>query len=75
MTTEDILFQNLSIQLLAFWVIAWEALLVVGNVETTVASTLESTEHARTGRGSLETNIEVDLEWSRCIFIVEGLSR
>lgn len=44
-TTEDILLQHLGIQLFGFWVITWETLLIVGNVETAVTSTLESTEH------------------------------
>ena len=75
MATKDILLQHLSIQLLAFCVVAWEALLVVGNVEATVTGTLESTEYTRTGGGSLQTDIKVDLEWSRGIFIIEGFGR
>ena len=74
-TTENVLLQHLSIQLLAFWVITWEALLVVGDIETAVTGALESTEHTGTGGGSLETNIEVDLERSGSIFIIEGLGR
>ena len=74
-TTENILLQHLGIQFLAFWVVTWEALLIVGDIETAVTSTLESTEHTGAGGGSLETDIEVDLERSGGIFIFEGLDR
>lgn len=73
--TEDILLENLSIKLLAFGVIARETLLIVGDVEATVGSTLEGTEHTRTRRRALETDVKVTLEWSGSIFIVERLGQ
>ena len=75
MTTEDVLFEDLSIQLLGLWVVTGETLLVVGNVDTTVASTLEGTEHTRTSRSALETDIEVALEGAGGILLIESLSQ
>ena len=72
MTTKYVLLQYIGIQLFTLLVITWESLFVVRNVETTVAGALESTEYTRTGGSSLETNIKVDLEWSGCIFVIEG---
>ena len=45
-------------------VISWESLGVVGNVDTSVNSTLEGSENSASGGGSNETNIEESLEWS-----------
>lgn len=75
MTTVDVLFEDLSVQLLGLWVVSGESLLVVGNVDTTVASTLEGTEHSRTGRRALETNVKVGLEGSGSILLVKGLGQ
>lgn len=47
-----------------FEVISWESLGVVGNVDTSVNSTLEGSENSASGGGSNETNIEESLEWS-----------
>ena len=73
--TEDVLLQDLSVELLRLWVEAGETLLVVGNVDTTVGSTLKGTEDTRTSRRALETDIEVALEWPRSILVVEGLGQ
>lgn len=62
MSTEDVLLEHLGIQRLGFNVVPWEALFVVGNVDTTVASTLHGTEQTRSGRSTLKTNIKVSLE-------------
>jgi hypothetical protein len=45
-------------------VISWESLGVVGNVDTSINSTLKSTENSATGGSSDETNIEESFEWS-----------
>lgn len=63
-TTEDVLSQQLSVQLLRLNVPTWESLSGVRNVQTTVRSTLQDTEDSSTGGGSLQTNVQVDLEWS-----------
>lgn len=62
MATVDVLFQDLSVELLGFGVVTGEALLGVRNEETTVGSALHGTEHSRAGRSALETDIKVDLE-------------
>lgn len=74
MATEDVLLQDFSIELLGFGVVARETLLVVGDVETTVGSTLKGTEHTRTSRRALKTDIKVTLERPGSILIVERLS-
>jgi hypothetical protein len=43
---------------------AGESLLVMGDVESTIASTLHGTEHSVTSGSSDETDIEVSLEWA-----------
>ena len=45
----------------------------MGNVDTTVRSTLKVGEDTRTSRRALETDVEVALEWPGSILIVEGL--
>lgn len=74
-TSEDVLFEDLSIQLLGLWVVSGETLLVVGNVNTTVTSTLEGTEHTGTSRSTLETNVKVTLERPGSIFLIESLGQ
>lgn len=63
MTTEDVLLEDLGIEGLALVVVSGETLLGVGDENTTVRSTLEGTKHTRAGRGALEADIEVGLEW------------
>ena len=74
-TTEDVLLEDLVVELLAFWVIAGETLLVVRDVETAIGCTLEGTEHTRTSRSALETDIEVALEGAGGILLIESLSQ
>jgi hypothetical protein len=45
-------------------VVSWESLLLVGDVETTVAGTLHGTEHSVSSGGADETDIEESLEWA-----------
>jgi hypothetical protein len=63
-TTGDVLFQNLGVELLGLDVVTREPLLVVGDEDTTVGSTLQGTEQTVTGGGALETDIEEALEWT-----------
>merc|ERR1712038_233232 len=49
-----------------------EALLVVRNVEATVAGTLHGTEDSVTGGGSDETNIEVSLEGASVVLAISS---
>lgn len=73
MTTEDVLLQHLGIDLLALWVIAGEPLLVVGDEDTAIASTLHGTEHTRARRRALETDVKVTFERSGSVLIVQRL--
>jgi len=70
--TEDSFSVDLSIVsfLVSFRAKSWESLGGVGNVETTVASTLEATEDTVTGGSSDETNIQNSLEGSSLVFLV-----
>jgi hypothetical protein len=56
--------EDLGVELLGLGVVTGESLLVVGDEDTSVGSTLEGTEDSVTGRGSSETDIEVGLERS-----------
>ena len=49
---------------------AGESLLVMGNVEATVAGALHCSEDFVSGGGADETNIEVSLEWASLILVV-----
>ena len=72
-TTEDVLLQRLVIKLLRLGVVAGETLGVVGDVDTAVAGALEGTEHTRTRRRALETDVKVALERPRGVIIVKSL--
>lgn len=61
--TEDVLAESLGIKLLALNVVTREALLGVGDVETTVRGTLHGTEDTGTSGSAGETDIEETLEW------------
>ena len=50
--------------------VTWESLGLVGNVDSTIASTLHNTEDSSTGGGSVDTNIEESLEWSLVLNLV-----
>jgi len=50
--------------------VTWESLLAVRDQETTIASTLHSTENSVSSGGTSETNVEVSLEWSSVTHIV-----
>ncbi|KAH3667488.1 hypothetical protein OGAPHI_003137 [Ogataea philodendri] len=63
-TTEDVLSQDLGIKLLSLDIPTWESGWGVRNVQSTVGSTLQGTEHSGTGGGSLQTNVQEHLEWS-----------
>ena len=62
MATIDVRAQNLGIQLLSLGIITREALLTVGDEETTIGGSLHGSEDTRTSRGALETRIQEALE-------------
>lgn len=61
-TGEDVLAEGLGVELLGFDVVSREAVLGVGDEETTVRGTLHGTEDASTGGGTSKTDIQEDLE-------------
>lgn len=73
-TTKDVVSESLLVQLLGFRVVSWESLGGVRDEDTTVRGTLESTKDSGSGRGSLETDVQVALEWSGLVFTFESLS-
>jgi len=60
-TAEDVVLEHLGVAL-ALVLGADEALGAVGNVQTTIGSTLDGSEETSTGGGAAETNIEQGLE-------------
>lgn len=75
-TTKDVLPQNLRVEALALRVVSGETILRMGDVKTTVRSTLHGTKDTGTGGGLVETNIQVALEWAaRFIVIALGSLR
>lgn len=73
MSTEDVLLEDLSVQLLALHVVSGESLLGVGDEDSTIGGTLHGTKETVTGGSPLETDIEVGLEWSWGILVVQLL--
>src|SRR5260221_12060676 len=71
MTTVDILFQDFCIQLFALNIVAREALLAVGNENTTITSTLHGSEDTAASARAAETNIEIRLERPGSILLIE----
>ena len=73
---EDVLAESLGIELLGLDVVTGEAVLGVGDEETTVRSTLHGTEDTGTGGGTGETDIQEDLEWAALLTIdLSGLGK
>lgn len=64
MATVDVLSQGIGVKGLALRVVSGESVLGVRDVETTVARTLESTEHSASSRGLSQSDIKEDFEWS-----------
>ena len=71
--TDNVLLENLSVEGLGLGVVAGEALLVVGDEDTTVRGTLHGTEDTVAGRGAAETDVEVSLEGAGLV-VAEGLN-
>jgi hypothetical protein len=75
-TSEDVLAEGLGIELLAFDVVTREAVLRVGNEDTTVRAALHGTEDTRTSRGTGETDVQEDLEGAALLTVnLSGLSK
>lgn len=64
MSTEDVLLERLGVERFTLGIVTGEALLGVGDEDTTVGRSLESTENTGTSRRALEADVEVCLEWS-----------
>lgn len=60
--TEDVVAEGLSVELLRLDVVTGEAVLGVGDEDTTVGSTLHGTEDTGTSGGTDKTNVEEGLE-------------
>lgn len=72
---EDVVSEGVGIELLGLHVVTGESLLGVGNKDTTVRGALHGTEDTGTSGGSLQTNIEEDLEGATLAIIgLGGLS-
>ncbi|RUP35254.1 hypothetical protein BC936DRAFT_138506 [Jimgerdemannia flammicorona] len=64
----DVLAEDLGVELLAFDVVAGETVLAVGDEDTAVRRTLESSEDTRAGGGTLQADIKEGLEGTRRVF-------
>jgi len=71
-TTEDVLAENLSVELLLLIAPTDEATLAVRDVETTIKSTLHSSEHTAASGGTVETDIEKGLEGTTLVELLDG---
>merc|ERR1719436_1577394 len=69
-TSEDVSAVNVGVQLLGLGVVAGEPLLRVGNVETSIDSSLHGGEDLSPSGGPSQTNIKTGAECSRSIVIV-----
>jgi hypothetical protein len=68
-TGEDVLAESLGIELLALDVETGEAVLGVGNEDTTVGAALHGTEDTGTSGSADETDIQEDLEWAALLTV------
>lgn len=66
-STVDVRTEEFGVELLGFRVVTGETLLRVRNKDSTVGSTLEGTKDTRTGRGTLQSNVEETLEGTRLV--------
>lgn len=66
----DVLAEGLGVELLGLNIVTWEAVWRVWDVESSIGSTLHGTEDTSTSGGSLETDIENDLEWTSLLSIL-----
>lgn len=74
-TAEDVLAEGLGVELLGLDVVTGEAVLGVGNVETTVGGTLQGTEDTGTSGSTDKTDIQEDLEGAALLTVdLGGLS-
>ena len=71
-TSKDVLAEGLGVELLGLHVVAGEAVLGVGDEETTVRGTLHGAEDAGTSGSADETDIQEDLEWAALLTIDLG---
>ena len=72
-STEDVLLEDLGIKLLALGIVSREALLIVGDEDTTVRSTLHSTKDTRSSRRATKTDIEVAFERTGSILLIRTI--
>ena len=72
-TGEDVLAEGLGIELLGLDIETWEAVLGVGNQDTSVRGTLHGTKDTGTGGSAGKTNIEEGLEWAAGTLLLGGL--
>lgn len=67
MLTENALLKDFGREFLGFSVITGEALFVVGDLKSTVNSSLHDGENTGTSGGAAKTNIKIAVEWARSI--------
>ena len=72
-TTKDVLAENLSVQTLLLVIPADKTALAVGDVKTTIKSTLHSGEHTAASGSAVQTNIEQSLEGTALVELLDGL--
>jgi hypothetical protein len=76
MATVDVLSQGIGVKGLALRVVSGESVFGMGDIETTIARALESTENSASGRGLSQSDIKEDFEWSTGTFgfLSEGVT-
>jgi len=67
MLAEDVITVNLSVELFAFSIIAWESTVAVRNVNATISSTFQSSKHTGTSTSTGQSHIQVSTECTRSI--------
>jgi hypothetical protein len=72
MSTVDILLQSIGIERLTLGIVSREPILRMRNIETTITSSLESTEDSASRGSSSQSNIKKDLEGTSSIFNLLG---
>ena len=64
MSSHYVFTMSFSAEITTLTVVSWESLHAVGNVDSSINSTLHGSKHTGTSRGPHQSNIEESSEWS-----------
>lgn len=69
MSSKDVFFVGLNVNLLRFWIVSWEAILGIWNCKPTVGTALQATPDTSACGCSSQTDVKKASEWSRALVV------